>query len=52
VCVCTTMFRITPQHLLWALENLVAGSIVNHIFVPERTRHFARVALDRMLSLR
>ena len=52
VCVCTTMFRITPQHLLWALDNLVAGNIVNRISVDERTRHFARVALDRMLSLR
>jgi quinolinate synthase len=52
VCVCTTMFRITPQHLLWALENLAAGNVVNRISVDERTRHFARVALDRMLSLR
>jgi quinolinate synthase len=51
VCVCTTMFRITPQHLLWALENLGAGKIVNRITVEERTRHFARVALDRMLNL-
>src|SRR6267142_2459459 len=52
VCVCTTMFRITPQHLLWALDNLAAGNIVNQISVDERTRHFARIALDRMLSLR
>lgn len=52
VCVCTTMFRITPQHLLWALENLAAGEIVNQISVDERTREFAKVALDRMLSLR
>jgi quinolinate synthase len=52
VCVCTTMFRITPVHLLWALENLGAGKIVNQISVDERTRHFARLALDRMLSLR
>src|SRR5712664_1295212 len=52
VCVCTTMFRITPQHLLWTLENLAAGHIVNPISVDERTRHFARTALDRMLSLR
>jgi quinolinate synthase len=52
VCVCTTMFRITPVHLLWALENLCAGKIVNQISVDKRTRHFARVALDRMLSLR
>jgi quinolinate synthase len=52
VCVCTTMFRITPVHLLWALENLGAGKIVNQISVDERTRKFARIALDRMLSLR
>jgi quinolinate synthase len=52
VCVCTTMFRITPVHLLWALENLAAGKVVNQISVDERTRKFARVALDRMLSLR
>jgi len=52
VCVCTTMFRITPVHLLWALENLGAGKIVNQISVDERTRHFARTALDRMLCLR
>jgi len=52
VCVCTTMFRITPQHLLWALENLGEGNVVNRISVDERTRHHARVALDRMLSLR
>jgi len=52
VCVCTTMFRITPVHLLWALENLGAGKIVNQISVDEHTRKFARLALDRMLSLR
>jgi quinolinate synthase len=52
VCVCTTMFRITPVHLLWALENLGAGNVVNRISVDDRTRHYARVALDRMLSLR
>src|SRR6266581_2775456 len=52
VCVCTTMFRITPQHLLWALENLGEGNVVNRITVDERTRHHARVALDRMLALR
>ena len=52
VCVCTTMFRITPQHLLWALENLGEGNVVNRISVDERTRHYARLALDRMLSLR
>jgi quinolinate synthase len=51
VCVCTTMFRITPQHLLWALDNLASGNVVNPIRVDERTRHFAHTALERMLSL-
>ncbi len=52
VCVCTTMFRITPQHLLWALENLASGKVVNQVSVDGRTRKFAKVALDRMLALR
>ena len=52
VCVCTTMFRITPLHLLWALENLAEGRVVNQISVDERTRKYARTALDRMLALR
>jgi quinolinate synthase len=52
VCVCTTMFRITPHHLLWVLENLAAGRVVNRISVDDRTRTQARVALDRMMSLR
>jgi len=52
VCVCTTMFRITPLHLLWALENLAEGRVVNQISVDQRTREYARLALDRMLALR
>ena len=52
VCDCTTMFRITPQHLLWALENLGCGNLINRISVDERTRYYARLALDRMLGLR
>jgi len=52
VCVCTTMFRIAPQHLLWSLENLVAGRVVNRIVVDEDTKQWARLALERMLSLR
>ncbi|MBI4462902.1 MAG: quinolinate synthase NadA [Acidobacteria bacterium] len=50
VCVCTTMFRITPQHLCWALESLVAGRVVNRIEVDEETRRWARLALERMLA--
>jgi len=52
VCVCSTMFRITPQHLLWVLENLLEGNVVNPIRVPDDQRHWARVALDRMLQLK
>ena len=50
-CLCTTMYRITPQHLAWALENLVEGRVVNHIRVREDVKHWARVALDRMLEV-
>jgi quinolinate synthase len=52
VCVCTTMFRISPQHLAWALENLAEGNVVNRIEVDAETREWARVALERMLELR
>ncbi len=51
VCMCSTMFRIDPQHLAWTLENLVEGQVVNRIQVPERTADSARVALDRMLEI-
>jgi quinolinate synthase len=50
-CLCTTMFRISPQHLGWALENLVEGNVVNRIRVPDNVKHWARVALDRMLEI-
>ncbi len=51
-CLCTTMFRISPQHLCWALENLVEGNVVNRIQVSEDVKYWARVALDRMLDIR
>ena len=50
-CLCTTMFRITPQHLAWALENLVQGNVVNRIQVRAEVKQWAKVALDRMLEL-
>ena len=50
-CLCTTMFRISPQHLCWALENLVDGNVVNQITVKENVKRWARVALDRMLEI-
>ncbi len=50
-CLCTTMYRISPQHLAWALENLVEDRVVNHIQVRANVKHWARVALDRMLEI-
>jgi len=50
-CLCTTMYRISPQHLAWALENLVEGRVVNRIQVRPNVKHWARVALDRMLEI-
>ena len=49
-CLCTTMFRISPQHLAWALENLAEGRVVNRVEVKAEVKHWARVALDRMLE--
>ncbi|MFN8170279.1 MAG: quinolinate synthase NadA [Candidatus Nanopelagicales bacterium] len=51
VCYCSTMNRIDLPHLVWALESLVAGTVVNRIEVDPDTAHWARVALDRMLAL-
>jgi len=51
VCMCSTMFRIDAQHLLWALERIESGSPVNQIIVPEADRYWAKVALERMLAL-
>jgi quinolinate synthase len=50
LCMCATMFRISPENLLWSLENLVEGHVVNHIVVDEETAKWAHVALDRMLA--
>ncbi len=51
-CLCTTMFRISPQHLCWAMENLLEGNVVNRIQVPEEVKQWSRVALDRMLEVK
>jgi len=51
VCFCATMNRIDLPHLVWALENLVQGTVVNRIQVEPDVAHWARVALDRMLAL-
>ncbi|MBT2228952.1 quinolinate synthase NadA [Nonomuraea sp. NEAU-A123] len=51
VCYCSTMNRIDLPHLVWALESLALGEVVNQITVDDDTAHWARVALDRMLAL-
>jgi quinolinate synthase len=50
-CLCSTMFRVSPNHLLWVLEGLIDDEVHNRIVVPEPTKRFARVALDRMLQV-
>jgi quinolinate synthase len=50
-CLCTTMYRISPHHLAWALENLAEGRVVNRIQVRSSVKRWARVALDRMLEV-
>jgi quinolinate synthase len=50
-CLCTTMYRISPHHLAWALENLVEGRVVNQIKVRKSVKAWAKVALDRMLEI-
>ncbi|QTZ91548.1 quinolinate synthase NadA [Streptomyces auratus] len=51
VCFCSTMNRIDLPHLVWALESLAAGKVVNRIEVDKETESFARLALERMLAL-
>ena len=51
VCPCATMNRIDPAHLVWALENLVEGQVVNPVRVAPGVKRDARLALDRMLAL-
>ena len=51
VCYCSTMNRIDLPHFVWALENLVAGNVVNQITVDPETEKDALVALQRMLDL-
>ena len=51
VCYCSTMNRIDLPHLVWALETLLTGRVVNQISVDPTVAHFSRVALERMLAL-
>ncbi len=51
ICMCSTMFRIDPQHLAWVLENQLEGNVVNRIEVDAKVANSARVALQRMLDI-
>jgi quinolinate synthase len=51
-CLCSTMFRVSPNHLLWVLDSLVDGEVVNEIVVPDKEKYWAKIALDRMLSIK
>ncbi len=51
LCMCATMYRIAPQNLAWAMENLAMGNVVNEITVDEDTKKWALVALERMISM-
>ena len=52
ICPCSTMYRIHPAYVLWVLEGLMEGQVINQITVPEQIQREAQVALDRMLALR
>jgi quinolinate synthase len=52
VCPCATMYRIHPAYLAWALDELADGRIVNQVTVDDETAKYAKVALERMLSVR
>jgi quinolinate synthase len=51
-CLCSTMFRVSPNHLLWIMEGLLEGQIHNQIIVPEEQKRGAKLALDRMLEVK
>ena len=51
VCYCSTMNRIDLPHLVWAMESLVQGQVVNQIIVSEDVRKYSKLALERMLAL-
>ena len=51
VCPCSTMYRIHPSYLLWVMENLVEGRVVNQVKVKKEIKEWARVALQRMLDI-
>ncbi len=51
VCPCSTMYRIHPAYLAWTVEELAEGRVVNQVSVDAETSHYAKIALDRMLTV-
>ena len=51
LCMCATMYRIAPQNLAWAMANLAEGIVVNEIVVDDETKHYANIALERMIRM-
>ena len=51
VCPCSTMYRVHPAYLCWAVESLAEGRVVNQVIVPDDQKRWAKVALDRMLEI-
>ncbi len=51
ICPCSTMYRVHPAYVLWAMEHLAEGRVVNQVTVDPATAREALVALDRMLAV-
>lgn len=51
ICPCSTMYRVHPAYVLWSLQHLAAGEVVNRITVAPETKRDAQIALDRMLAV-
>jgi quinolinate synthase len=51
LCMCATMYRIAPQNLAWAMDNIANNVVVNEIVVDDETKHFASIALERMIEM-
>lgn len=51
VCICSTMYRNHPAHMLWVMDNLLKGEVIHQIKVPEPIKSKARLSLERMLEL-
>ncbi len=51
ICPCATMYRVHPAYLLWVLEGLIAGIVINQIKVDDSVQLYSKIALERMLVL-